>query len=151
PPLFTKEFGPQFWKLPSKRLEVIADEVFYWDGTKTDHMQFYSTNKNSADFIQHALAASNRVSSLKFQDRPNRANSSRLYIIHTRRKSLPLGLRKPRNGEPVITREPNPDGFKYCFTTTTGFFIARRNGHVFITGNSGKTLLALKLMEHSWL
>lgn len=36
-----------------------------------------------------------------------------------------------------IERIASPDGRKYCFTTSTGFFIARHNGCVFVTGNSG--------------
>lgn len=32
-----------------------------------------------------------------------------------------------------------PDGMQYCFTVPTSFFVARHNGFVFITGNSGKS------------
>ena len=35
------------------------------------------------------------------------------------------------------------DGKKYCFTVPSGFFVARHNGRVFITGNSAKTTCAL--------
>lgn len=31
------------------------------------------------------------------------------------------------------------DGFEYCFTTNSGFWLARRNGKIFPTGNSGKS------------
>ena len=33
------------------------------------------------------------------------------------------------------------DGYKYCFTTTSGYFVIRRNGKIAITGNSGKSYL----------
>ena len=35
------------------------------------------------------------------------------------------------------------DDNKYCFNVSTGYFLARRNGHTFITGNSGKSRLLL--------
>ena len=38
------------------------------------------------------------------------------------------------------------DGRQYCFRTTTGYFVARRNGKYFITGNSSKTYIGL--MRH---
>lgn len=33
---------------------------------------------------------------------------------------------------------------KYCFTTSTGFFLARRKGNIFITGNSGKSVACVE-------
>ena len=36
-------------------------------------------------------------------------------------------------------RAPVEGERKYCFTVPTGFFVARHNGSVFITGNSGKS------------
>lgn len=35
------------------------------------------------------------------------------------------------------------DGMKYCFNVPTGYFLARRSGTTFITGNSGKSRLLL--------
>lgn len=38
------------------------------------------------------------------------------------------------------------DGFEYCFETSTGFFVVRQNGHVFVTGNcvgNGKTVIVM--------
>lgn len=33
------------------------------------------------------------------------------------------------------------DGYKYCFTTLTGFFVVRQDDQIFITGNSGKSYI----------
>ena len=35
------------------------------------------------------------------------------------------------------------DGFKYCFMVPSTFLVLRRNGCVFTTGNTGKSLSAL--------
>ena len=37
----------------------------------------------------------------------------------------------------TIQKVPSVDGWKYCFTTKTGFFIIRRNNNISITGNCG--------------
>lgn len=42
-----------------------------------------------------------------------------------------------------ITHFPSEDGYKYCVSVRTGYFLARRNGCEFITGNSGKSRLLL--------
>lgn len=46
---------------------------------------------------------------------------------------------------PIIV--DSEDGYKYCFTTSTGFFVARRNNHIFTTGNC--SMRAVKLKEQS--
>ena len=43
------------------------------------------------------------------------------------------------NTDVTISDIETADGKKYCFTTSTGFFVARHNGAVFCTGNSGKS------------
>ena len=40
---------------------------------------------------------------------------------------------------------PSIDGFKYCFTTDTGYFVCRRNGRIFITGNCGMLSVKYKM------
>ncbi len=42
-----------------------------------------------------------------------------------------------------VTYYPSEDGYKYCVSVRTGYFLARRNGCEFITGNSGKSRLLL--------
>ena len=45
-------------------------------------------------------------------------------------------FRKAPNTKCEITQEETEDGLKYCFVTPTGAWLARRNGKVFVTGNS---------------
>jgi 5S rRNA maturation endonuclease (ribonuclease M5) len=50
-------------------------------------------------------------------------------------------LVKMENGDgkvPIEEYEP-VDGYKYCFTTSTGMWIMRRNNCIVVTGNSGKS------------
>lgn len=56
-----------------------------------------------------------------------------------------------RPGETVIRTVVPPDGKQYCFETVTGFFVVRQNGHVFVTGNSGKSsaIIAGEVMKRA--
>lgn len=43
-------------------------------------------------------------------------------------------------------RADSTDGLEYCFETSTGFFVVRQEGHVFVTGNcvgNGKTVVVM--------
>lgn len=55
---------------------------------------------------------------------------------------LPVGMdgsgRVPLSACEVFTY-PATDGFKYCFSVPSTFLVLRRNGCIFVTGNSGKT------------
>ena len=44
--------------------------------------------------------------------------------------------------------EPSTDGFKYCFTTRTGYWIMRRGGVIAVTGNCGMAALETDLRAH---
>lgn len=52
------------------------------------------------------------------------------------------------DSEGVMSLEPSPDGFKYCFMVPTTFLVLRRNGCIFCTGNTGKSLSALWAADH---
>lgn len=49
----------------------------------------------------------------------------------------------PLDSSVVFEEYPTRDGFKYCFSVPSGFFLIRRNGNVVLTGNSGKSHLLL--------
>jgi tRNA-splicing ligase RtcB len=54
------------------------------------------------------------------------------------------------NGAPKtpITVEPSTDGFKYCFTTSTGYWIMRRGGVIAATGNCGMAAVKTNLIAN---
>lgn len=61
------------------------------------------------------------------------------------RKKLKLFGSK-RSGQKVTIWKEDA---QYCFTTSTGAFVCRRNGKIFITGNSGKShLLLMQPLQH---
>lgn len=65
--------------------------------------------------------------------------AERDLLLHDGEKLVPAFT----NGGWSIKHEENPEGFKYCFMVPSTFLLLRRNGCIFATGNTGKTLSAL--------
>ena len=147
-PLRKKIFDEYFWGSSKEQLAILVDEVFHWDGSIRDtdrspkNKRFCTIEKQSADFIQYALACCGvRSGILKEDNSRGLGNSDKpLYTVGTVNKST-FGIA----GTPKtpIKKVAYGDGYKYCFETSTGFFIARYKGCIFATGNSGKTTAAL--------
>lgn len=48
----------------------------------------------------------------------------------------------------ISDEHKSKDGFKYCFTVPSGMLVLRRSGHIFVTGNSGKSTLLNQLIAN---
>ena len=157
-PMRHKDFS-QYWGASKEQLAVIANEVKYWDSAegKEDRegtFRFSSFVKESADFVQYACAATGRTCSLRTYTR-DRTDEGRgvdtEYVVFVREKAALLYLKAATSdGENInnISREPSPDGYCYCFAVPKTFIVMRRNGCVFITGNTGKTGASLWAAEY---
>lgn len=144
-PWRTKEFGSEFWQATQDQLQIVADECVHWDGSvrKAGGVAFFSTSKASADFIQYAFSATGRTASMSEDARKGRATC---YGVHARGKAALLyltGQKADKTKSESVWREPSPDGYKYCFMVPSTFLLLRRNGCIFATGNTGKTLSVL--------
>jgi len=144
PKLPDKVFDEKYWQCSQEQLEIICDEVCKWDGSEVKRQsgtsfRYFSIHKKNCDFIQYAFAACGRNTSICTDTREGKLS----YTVNA--NTLGQGFRsfanKDRKNE--IIPYKTADGYKYCFTTSTGFFLARRNDKVFITGNSGKSRLLL--------
>lgn len=127
------------WKLSTRQLRVVVDECTRWDGL-SDHAEkrFYTTRRDFADAVQFAAHGSGLRASIKEYRDPRSGEWAPQFTVHIRAGDNPKNRAMVREETRIEVREA-PDGWKYCFTTSTGFFIARCNGTVFVTGNSGKT------------
>lgn len=140
-PIRTKEFDADFWQASAHQLQILADELHRWDGTvrKSGAVTFSSTSKASADFAQYVYAATGHTASLSMEERPVYQD---IYIVHARANAAMLYLKGASSDGVKATnvwREPSPDGFKYCFEVPATYLVLRRNGNIFITGNTLKT------------
>jgi hypothetical protein len=130
-PIHTKTFK-DFWGASPHQLKVIADELFHWDGS-VSRQEFYTCNEHSANFAQYALTCQSKRSRVLQTSREGRTE----YVVTCSDNVLVSLQGTPKT---PIERKPSPDGFKYCFEVPTSLLIFRRNGNIFITGNTGKTM-----------
>ncbi len=122
-----KVFGP--WLL-SHDPEVLFDELIYWDGHVDGAGSCYSsTIKLNVEWVQILGHLSNRRVSIKEQPQQNE-NWKPLYKVYVSSKELTSSIRKRH------WRTEQYRGKVYCPKTDTGFWFARFNNRVVITGNT---------------
>lgn len=137
----TKDLS-QFYLASKEQLNIVCEEVFFWDGTidiLRGHKSFSSTNKINADVIQFAFSATGIRSSIHAYQNINKPNWNTTYVV------IPTKNEYVAYRSDMITRCSSKDGYKYCFNTNTGAFVARRNDCIFVTGNCGITVAEFSL------
>lgn len=151
-----KEFTDYWYNCNIHQLQVICDNILFWDGnvntTKTGKVRRrFSTNvKATADFIQFAYTACGHRATISVKDRIGQEylTCGKLYT----RKSIEYNLcisdrnfvgfsckSQDEHNRTPITQVPTTDGYKYCFTVPSSMLVLRRRNCIFITGNCGKT------------
>lgn len=143
-----KHFDSTFWGATAHQLRVIASESIHWDGSvSSSGTRSFSTGvKESADFVQYAFTATGTTARLTETLHTDGAHPRTEYVVTVRNGTAALMLKSvgsdgARNS--VMSLEPSPDGFKYCFMVPSTFLVFRRNGCIFCSGNSAKTNAAL--------
>lgn len=140
PPYIGKRFNSRWYSATQSQLEVILDEVVHWDGFIEDDgldLRYFTSVKEDADFIQYAAHACGRVGILNSVEYKNQ-NWKTTYVVGIRSKDSLDNCAAIRS-EMRIKCIPALNGMQYCFRVPSGFFVARCNDRVFITGNSGKS------------
>jgi len=132
PPINEKHFVSEFWwKASAEQKRIISEECLHWDGSRG---AFCSHDERDADFIQFCFSSTGRRSRL----------SKRGKTMYVGMSNEPVAL-----GVPKVV--PSPDGKMYCFTVPSSYLVFRRNGCVFVSGNSGKTKVAFDIICHRYL
>ena len=149
PKLADKAFDAKWWAANAHQLSVIAEELPRWDGGYTGKgLPIYNTKaKASADFAQYAMTTRYGKTSCV-------CNGLGVYrVCSTKRGVRRIGIAgQLKGGEKArnCTVVPSPDGYKYCFSVPSTYLILRRNGCIFVTGNSTKTTAAImKIAYHA--
>lgn len=141
----SKVFGPHWWGATVEQLKIVADEVMHWDGSVSASKpgaRFSTLERASADFVQFVFAGTGRTA--RVLELPRRGTIE--YNVQVRDDGKPLQLASlSSDGTRQTTMSPtvSPDGYKYCFMVPSTFLLFRRNGCIFASGNTGKTLAAL--------
>lgn len=147
PPNHTKKYGAEWWACTLDQKKVIVDEVGHWDGTfgRSGSVGFFTRSRECAEFIQFCFASTGRRAYLNVNAKPSRdGRGKRDYCVHAVGSGRTSNLVNLMGGGVEAPR----DGRKYCFEVPTGFLVLRRNGNIFTTGNTGKTLLSLELLRY---
>lgn len=137
-----KTFGT--WLL-DESADVFFDELVYWDGYRSaiNSIQYTTCNKQNADIVQAFAHVSGRSALIKTKVRS---------AEHPKWKdaySVDIWL-TPKNCHEVRCNaiKRDFDGTVHCAETPTGFFLVRRNGRVWVTGNSGRILQPQNLPQN---
>lgn len=138
-PIKKKIYDEYFWLASYEQRKIICDEIQYWDGNKRKDgiIEFYTTVKENADFIQYCFSSTGIGSSIRTREDCKGSWGKKTKYCVSSFTGLPfVGI--PKNKD-AVRFEKYGNGYKYCFSTDSGFFVARRNDKIFITGNSGKS------------
>lgn len=139
-----QNFPEEFYHCSRDQFRIIHSIIREYFGSvvrkERNITTFYETNnKKTADFLQFASCSMGINSSIETRKSSFRTNKKYLvrFMTHGR------GFRSIANPiKPIdIPQYKTKDGFKYCFTVPSGFFVIRRNDEVCVTGNSGKSYL----------
>ena len=131
-----KTFPCEWYNCSQHQLQVIFEEVFYWDGYEKERNQYTSIFKENADFIQFVCSAVGKSSSIYKDERIREKNRHICYRVDWSDRILRSIVDKNKKDIPFIQPE---DGYEYCFSVPSTMLVLRRNDKIFITGNCGPT------------
>lgn len=141
-----KTFEAVWWGCTAHQLRLVYDEVQHWDSNVPANAargwRFSTYARQSADFVQFACAATGHTARVLEQHRDRRGKTEVEYAVQVRPGVQMVGLQGGMSGD-VTSAAPSTDGFKYCFMVPSTFLVLRRNGCVFTTGNTGKSISTL--------
>ena len=139
-PLWLRQFREKVfdWWMLDEDPDVILDELEHWDCYRCgpNSLQYTSTIKQNAEVIQAICILSGRSATLLHKERTDdNPNWSDAYILN-------IWLTPGESTD--IRREQQStidfSGTVYCANTPTGYFMVRREGKVWVTGNSGRNV-----------
>lgn len=132
----SKEFS---WELLYADHDVFFEELREWDGYQCGprSIQYCTTNKRNSDFVQAKAHMANRQCSVTVKGRTEEEMArgwKAAYYCSIWLSNDPAGARSAKKTE----KRTRYEGGVFCPTTPTGFFLVRRSGRCWITGNSSK-------------
>lgn len=129
---YTSIFGVEkkwdSWLLewPIESLKALTEELRFWDGSyQEEHHHkrevFISEHRQNVEWMKTILHLTGRQGTV---GQPTKQN---IWI---------LGINNRKFARCSSVRPSTYNGFVYCPTTSTGFFMVRRNGKISVSGNS---------------
>lgn len=151
-----KEFTPYWYNCNHHQLQIICDNIMFWDGSENytkngkQRLRFSTTIKSTADFVQFAYSSCGYRASIHVNDRSGQkyftcgkwySRKSCEYCVAISERTM-VGIcadNRKNHNKTQINKVSATDGFKYCFVVPSHMLILRKNHNIFITGNCGKS------------
>ena len=136
-PLWLREFNDKTFRgwLFDENPDEFFEEFAFWNGGNAKELRYITTNKTNADIVQGLAHISGRTAVLQ----KRRTDG---YVL-----DISLGAESTHE----ITVKPTIEDYSgkvYCAETPTGYFLVRRNGKVWVTGNSGRHIQLQNLRQN---
>jgi hypothetical protein len=146
-PLWLRQFRSKTYGswLFDESSDAFFDELPYWDGYRPapNSIQYCTCNKENADMVQAFAHLSGRAAGIRLKKlSENHKNWQDAHVVDI--WLTPGNCHEIRN-KPVVTPF---NGKVYCAETQTGFFLVRRDGRVWVTGNSGRLIQVQNLRQN---
>lgn len=123
-----------FYNLSIRQCKIVRDEMILWDGsiTKTGTPKFFTCIKEEADLFQYLSCMVGEACTISEDIRSGR-NTTYNCSVYRGRDYVSFATGRLRGKVTTSIKDRH-----YCFTTSTGAWVSRKNNKVIITGNSGK-------------
>lgn len=135
----------------ASQLKTVGEEIPLWDGSIhiRENVTTFSFTGGYADaeVAQLALTAYTGTYCTITRD-PRTYVKQDLYTVSSSSRTTSIVELRGQSGVQNVTTVPTVDGKMYCFTTPSSFWLARRNGKIFPTGNSGKTRTVAAFIQY---
>lgn len=148
PPRREKVFSSWWFNCTHEQLQVVVDNILFWDGSVRDGRMTFSTSlKPTADFVQFAFTSCGYSVSINTYDRRGRIRTVNGKSYETKSVEYGLAISERKlsgiagDNKVKINSYKPVDGFKYCFTVPSHMWIMRRGDRIVVTGNCGKSTL----------
>lgn len=149
-PFRAKHYPKEWYNCNKHQLQVIADEVMFWDGHYKKNNGYSTTCKADANFIQFVFSSLGYRATIRTNDRFGQKylTCGKIYerksveytVLYTNRTIVSMCVdNRPNHTKTPITRYKTKDGYEYCFTVPSHMLVLRRGDRIFVTGNCGKS------------
>lgn len=131
-----KFFGPWILNTSPEGLEAFLTETEFWDGSAHADGGFtYGSNiKENVEWVVTVASLVGRKAAI------HATNKHGMVVCHI----SPPHIRATRAITPRYRSIVTEAHRAYCATTETGFWLARSNGHIFVTGNTSRLTYSSK-------
>ena len=132
--IINNQFNDEWYKLNNNEFKLLSK--WLWDYIFLEKVVI--TNSKLVDFIQFVFATQG------IRAIPQKTNDNLYEIIVSLNNNVFLN---PIYEKTKIIPYKTKDGYKYCFSVPSTMLVLRREGRIFITGNTGKSSIVSGILN----